>query len=132
MALRLDGAVFQSSKFFNVLENLEDRVRNAIDVFLATKEQVMREPDCFVIRGTLRNRALVHLSQIERRGPSPAQSRKVRGIQREQRASVDRLVEKTIARNSLQLECRDEGGARNFFHLFGKIFQHISVGGQIV
>src|ERR1700730_8546062 len=128
-ALILDGAVFEPAKFFNVFENLVDPVGNAVDTFLITEEEVVREPYRLVIRGPLRNRALVHIAQIERLGASPAQSRIVGGIEREQRTLVNRLVEKTVAWDSFQLEGRDKSRAGNIVRLFGIVLQHVSVRG---
>src|SRR6267154_1928711 len=75
--------MIKSAEFFDVLEYFLDAIDDAVDIFLATKEEMMREPNRLVIGGTLGGRALVHVPQIERRRASPAQRRIVGWVERE-------------------------------------------------
>src|ERR1700688_175179 len=119
--------MLKTPKLFHVLKHLIDSIDDAVDIFLAAKEEMMRKPDGLVICGTLGGRALVHVSQIERLRPSPAQCRIVRRVDREERTSINRLVKKPVARYSFQLKCRNECSPRDILDLLRVVLQHITV-----
>src|SRR5580658_4367576 len=88
----------------------------------------MREPHRLMVRSAICHRARIHIAQIKRLLAPPAQGREVLGLQGEQRALVNRLVEKPIARNAFQLQRTHKGRTRNVVRLVRKIFEHEAVG----
>src|ERR1700730_2481376 len=115
--LSADVGGFESAKLFDVVERLEDRIDNGIDLLFVAQEQVVREPNGLMVCGALRGWAPVHVPQVERLLPTPAQRRIIRGIRREQRTPVNRLIEEPVAGNAFLLQRGHERRARNVLHL---------------
>src|SRR6202522_1494016 len=82
-----------------------------------------------MVSSAICHRARIHIAQIKRLLAPPAQGREILRLQREQRALVNRLVEKPIARNAFQLQRTHKGRTRNVVRLVREIFEHEAVGG---
>src|SRR6202162_5054523 len=88
----------------------------------------MRKPNCFVVGGTISLLARIHIPEIKRLFASPAQSWKIRGVEREERAFVNRFIKQAIAWNAFRLQRSYKLSPRDVFCLVLEIFEHITIG----
>src|SRR6266478_4393329 len=103
LPLRTDRGVVESAEFFDVLQDLENRVYDGVDFLLVAQEKIVREPDGLVVSCALGDGAAVHVAQIERLLAFPAQRGILRRVHRKQRAPIHRLVKKPVAWDAFQL-----------------------------
>jgi hypothetical protein len=115
--------VFEPTRLLDVGAGSQHGVGDVIRVLFRTEKDVVGEPNSLFVGGALADGAVEAGLQIKGCLAAPSERRPYARFQREERAFVNRFIEKAFAGNSFPLEHSQDRRAGNSPELLGQILE---------